>query len=290
MTTDTAQNKQAAATAADPAAAGPDVTIKIRPPVRRADLSTILGIICALGLIAGAISMGSGNASFFNGPSVLIVILGTVAATSIAFTGEEMRRAAKILGQSFFRKSWDLSVMARQLLDLATLARKKGILSLGMANAELMRDKVLGHAVQLVTDGYSAEDIERVLSQEIDSLVERHRRSANILRRGAEIAPAMGLIGTLVGLVQMLADLDNPEAIGPAMAVALLTTFYGAILGMVILNPLAAKLERNSNDEALVRSLIQIAMVSIARQENPRRLEMLLNSELPPQARIQYFD
>jgi chemotaxis protein MotA len=220
----------------------------------------------------------------------MIVVLGTIAATSIAFTGEEMRRAAKILGQSFFRKSWNLSIMARQLLDLATLARKKGILSLGMAMPELMRDKVLAHGVQLVTDGYSADDIERVLSQEIDSLIERHRRSANILRRGAEIAPAMGLIGTLVGLVQMLAELENPDAIGPAMALALLTTFYGAIMGMVILNPLAAKLERNSNDEAMIRTLVMIAMASIARQENPRRLEMILNSELPPNARIQYFD
>lgn len=286
MTTEAAQAKQAA----DPANSGPDIVVRIKSPVRKADLSTILGISCAFALIVGAISMGSGNANFLDIPSIMIVILGTIAATSIAFTGEEMRRAAKILGQSFFRKSWDPSIMARQLLDLATLARKKGILSLGMAAPELARDKVLLHAVQLVTDGYSAEDIERVLAQEIDSLIERHRRSANILRRGAEIAPAMGLIGTLIGLVQMLAELENPDAIGPAMALALLTTFYGAIMGMVILNPLAAKLERNSNDEAMIRTLVMVAMTSIARQENPRRLEMLLNSELPPNARIQYFD
>ncbi len=286
MTTEAAQAKQAA----DPATSGPDVVVRIKSPVRKADLSTILGIFFAFALIVGAISMGSGNANFLDIPAIMIVVLGTIAATSIAFTGEEMRRAAKILGQSFFRKSWDPSIMARQLLDLATLARKKGILSLGMAAPELARDKVLLHAVQLVTDGYSAEDIERVLAQEIDSLIERHRRSANILRRGAEIAPAMGLIGTLIGLVQMLAELENPNAIGPAMALALLTTFYGAIMGMVILNPLAAKLERNSNDEAMIRTLVMVAMTSIARQENPRRLEMLLNSELPPNARIQYFD
>lgn len=287
MTTDTAQMKSAAA---DPATGGADIILKIRPPVRKADFSTILGIIFSLALIAGAISMGSAKANFFDVPSVLIVILGTIAATSIAFTGAEMRRAAKVLGQSFWRKSWDPAIMARQLLDLSTIARKKGVLAMTAANTELGRDKVLQRAVQLVTDGYSADDIERILSQEIDSLVERHRRSANILRRAAEIAPAMGLIGTLVGLVQMLAELDNPDAIGPAMAVALLTTFYGAIMGMVILNPLAAKLERNSNDEAMIRSLILIAMVSIARQENPRRLEMILNSELPPQSRIRYFD
>ena len=100
----------------------------------------------------------------------------------------------------------------------------------------------------------------------------------------------MGLIGTLIGLVQMLADLQNPETIGPSMAVALLTTFYGAILGTAVLAPMAAKLERNSNDEAMIHTLVLIAMSSISRQDNPRRLEMLLNSELPPNHRIRYFD
>jgi chemotaxis protein MotA len=269
---------------------GPDVIIKIVAPVHKIDLSTILGIVFAIALIAGAISLGESNASFFDLPAILIVILGTVAATSIAYTGQEMRRALRIIANSMFHRAWDYSNMARQLLDLATLARKKGSLALGAAMDEVSKDKLLARGVELVVDGFSADDIERVLMQEIDSLVERHRRSAGILRRASEIAPAMGLIGTLVGLVQMLAALDNPDAIGPAMAVALLTTFYGAILGMVILSPLAAKLERNSNEEASIRTLIMVGMASIARQENPRRLEMLLNSELPPESRIVYFD
>lgn len=273
----------------DPAHA-PDVIIKIVAPDYKLDLSTIFGIVFAVALIAGAISMGQSNASFFDLPSILIVILGTVAATSIAYTAQEMRRASRIIAHSIFHKQWDHSNMARQLLDLATVARKKGTLALGGAMDEISKDKLLARGVDLVVDGYSADDIERVLMQEIDSLVERHRRSAGILRRASEIAPAMGLIGTLVGLVQMLAALDNPDAIGPAMAVALLTTFYGAILGMVILSPLAAKLERNSNEEASIRTLIMVGMASIARQENPRRLEMLLNSELPPESRLVYFD
>lgn len=275
--------------ASDPAH-GPDVVIKITPPSRKTDFSTVFGIVFAFALIVAAISMGQSNASFFDLPSILIVILGTVAATSIAYTTQEMRRALRIIGKSVFHKTWNYSGMARQLLDLATLARKKGILALNGAQAEISKDKLLARGVELVIDGYTADDIERVLSQEIDSLVERHRRSAGILRRASEIAPAMGLIGTLVGLVQMLAALDNPDAIGPAMAVALLTTFYGAIFGMVLLSPLAAKLERNSNDEAAIRALIMVGMASIARQENPRRLEMLLNSELPPESRIVYFD
>ena len=125
---------------------------------------------------------------------------------------------------------------------------------------------------------------------EVEVLAERHKRSASIARRASEVAPAMGLIGTLVGLVQMLADLENPETIGPAMAVALLTTFYGAILGTVVLASIAVKLEKNSADETLIKTLVTIAATSIARQDNPRRLEMMLNSELPPSERIRYFD
>jgi chemotaxis protein MotA len=175
-------------------------------------------------------------------------------------------------------------------MDIAVLAKSRGILTLAKSENELRKDPQIFKAAQIVTDGYGVDDIERVLAQDLDSLVERHRRSANILRRASEIAPAMGLIGTLIGLIQMLANLQDPESIGPAMAVALLTTFYGAIMGTAVLAPMAAKLERNSNEEATIRSLVIIAMTSIARQDNPRRLEMLINSELPPSEQIEYFD
>lgn len=281
MTTDAAQNQQTAA---------PDPGIRIAPPRVSPDLATILGLISAIGLIIAAIAMGSGNANFLNGPSFLIVILGTIAATSVSYTWREIKHVPGILGNTIIRRYRAPSDMATQLMDIASVARKKGLLSLSTAESELRKDPFLFRAVQLVTDGYNGEDIDRVLGQEVDAIAERHRRSASILRRASEIAPAMGLIGTLVGLVQMLAQLDDPSAIGPAMAVALLTTFYGAIMGTVVLGPLAAKLERNSGDETMLKNLILTAMGSIARQENPRRLEMLLNSELPPEERINYFE
>ena len=275
---------------AQQAATGPDPVVKIRPTHVAPDLATILGLVLSLALIFYATTMGNSEASFFDLPSVFIVILGTITATSIAYTGEELRELPGILGSALFRRVHEPKVMARQLLDMASLARKKGLLSLAGIDTELRKDGYVHRAAQLAVDGYTADDIERVLGQEVDALVERHRKSASILRRAAEIAPAMGLIGTLVGLVQMLAQLDNPAAIGPAMAVALLTTFYGAIMGMVMLSPLAAKLERNSNDEAMIKRLVITAVSSIARQENPRRLEMLLNSELPPDQKITYFE
>lgn len=285
MTSDAAQTAQT-----QDAGGGADPVIKIRSPRRKADLATILGLVFCFMLIAAGIAMGQSNANFFDVPSVLIVILGTMAATSVAYTGEELRHVPGILANTLFRRVRKPSVMATQLMDIAALARKRGLLALGALDTELKKDPFLARAVQLVTDGFSGEDIERVLGQEVDSLAERHRRSASIMRRAAEIAPAMGLIGTLIGLVQMLSQLDDPSSIGPAMALALLTTFYGAILGNIILLPLAAKLERNSNDEAMIKGLVLTAMSSVARQENPRRLEMLLNSELPPDERIVYFD
>ena len=267
-----------------------DIQIRISKPGVAVDLNTVFGLILTFVLISTAILIGQSNANFFNLPSFLIVILGTMTVTSVSYTWQEVASAGKIIGHSIFRKKHNPAIMARQLLDLAVLSKKKGLLALVGVDGELKKDKHLRKAVMIVTDGYNADDVERVLAQELDALVERHRRSASILRRGSEVAPAMGLIGTLIGLVQMLADLQNPETIGPSMAVALLTTFYGAILGTAVLAPMAAKLERNSNDEAMIHTLVLIAMASISRQDNPRRLEMLLNSELPPSARIRYFD
>lgn len=254
------------------------------------DLATLLGIIGSLALIAGAISMSQSDASFIDVPSILIVILGTMAATSISFTGDELVKAGSVIRHSLIRRIYNPSALAKNLIALAIVSRKKGVLALSVYERDLRRDPFMGRAMQMVVDGVLPADIKRLLGQEIEALLDRHKRSASIALRAAEIAPAMGLIGTLVGLVQMLADLENPETIGPAMAVALLTTFYGAIMGNVILAPLAVKLEKNSKDEAMIKTLISIAAISMAGQENPRRLEMLLNSELPPSDRINYFD
>lgn len=268
----------------------PQPSIQIAAPSIRTDMATIWGLAVSFALITAAILLGQSKADFINLPGILLVAFGTMSVTAISYSWSEIKSTLDVIRQSFIIRRTAPSVMAQQLMDIAVLARKKGFLILSQLESELARDPHLAKAVQIVTDGYGGDDVERALSQEIDSLAQRHRRAASILRRAAETAPAMGLIGTLVGLVQMLADLSSPETIGPAMALALLTTFYGAIMGMVVLSPMAAKLERNSNEEVLNRVLILTAMSSIARQENPRRLEMMLNSELPPGERIDYFD
>ncbi|MCB9982333.1 MAG: MotA/TolQ/ExbB proton channel family protein [Rhodospirillales bacterium] len=270
--------------------AGPMPVVSVPRHTSSVDLATILGLIFTFGLIIAAIAIGDSNANFVEVRSLMIVILGTLTATAVSYTPEELSRSGFIFTHSIFIHKWNPTAMASNLVALAVIAKKKGVLALSGYEGEMNKNAFLNRSFQMVIDGFPADDIEFLLTQELDAEFERHKRSASMTRRASEIAPAMGLIGTLIGLVMMLADLENPETIGPAMAVALLTTFYGAILGTIVMAPLAVKLEKRSTDETLIKKLIKIAAVSIAKQENPRKLEMLLNSELPPSKRIRFFD
>ena len=268
----------------------PDPHLKLSPAIEELDQTTLIGLFVSLALIVAAVWMGQSNANFFNLPSVLIVILGTLAVTAISYTQEELSEAFGIIKGSVLRSQPDLAEYSNALIGISVIAKKRGLLSVMNHDEILAQNSFLKQAMQLVADGFSAQDIEHFLNQEIQTTTEKHKAAASVLRRASEIAPGMGLIGTLVGLVQMLSQLNSPESIGPAMAVALLTTFYGAIMGTVVLAPLAAKVERNAGEDILLKSLIITGASSLARQENPRRLEILLNSLLPERNRIRYFE
>ncbi|MBV6632147.1 MAG: MotA/TolQ/ExbB proton channel family protein [Alphaproteobacteria bacterium] len=257
---------------------------------RTIDLTTVLGLVIAFGLILAAIMVGGSLGSFFNLPSVLIVVLGTMAVTAVSFAGSELKVTPTLVNNAVFRTISDPVVIGTQMIELSELARRNGPLALEQRLPELQGNRFLFKAIGLIVDGIPGDDIEQVLSSEISADFARNQRAISIIKRSAEVAPAMGLIGTLVGLVQMLANLEDPSTIGPAMAVALLTTFYGAVLGTMMLTPLAGKLERNANEENLTKRIYAVGAASIARQENPRRLEMLLNTILPPEKRINYFE
>ena len=264
--------------------------VSVPKAISRVDFATILGLILSFGLIASAIAIGKSDANFFNIPSVLIVVLGTLTATCTSFTGAELMSSGKIIFGAAVRPSRNLSAMATSLISLAIISRKKGLLFLSSYESETSKEPFLHHTLGIAIDGYSEADVNRIMQQSIDLEEERHKRAASILRRASEVAPAMGLIGTLVGLVQMLANLENPDTIGPAMAVALLTTFYGAILGTVVFAPLASKLEKNADDEVTLKTMVLKASTSMIKQENPRNLEMVLNSLLPASQRVNYYN
>ncbi|MBI1363341.1 MAG: flagellar motor protein MotA [Proteobacteria bacterium] len=236
-----------------------------------------------------AIALGGSFAAFIDTPSILIVIGGTFAITTVCFTVPEIIQAQKVMLRALLFQLASAQDEAKRLLDIAQKARANGLLSIQNDIGNL-KDAFLRRSFTLAVDGTNPEMIDAYMRSITYSMVDRHNRGAAVLKKSAEIAPAMGLIGTLVGLVQMLGNLNEPDKIGPAMAVALLTTLYGAILANMVFMPLAAKLERNSQAEQRLHRLYHTAVMSVVRQENPRQLEVMLNAVLPPAERVKVFD
>jgi chemotaxis protein MotA len=266
--------------------------VSVPPPPRggrRIDLATVLGLGGSFGLVIAALLLGGSLGAFWDLPSVLITIGGTIAVTTISFAWSEVTAGVRMIGGTLMSSLPDPQAVARFVVHVADAARSSGVVSLQPLIAAARHDPLLQRAMAMIVDGLPAEEVERILRTEIEADQARARAGAAVLRRAAEVAPAMGLIGTLVGLVQMLGNLSTPSAIGPAMAVALLTTFYGAVLGSMVLTPLAGKVERNADAQALNASLYMLAAASMARQENPRRLEMIVNTVLPPELRLSSF-
>lgn len=256
-------------------------------PVR--DLGAVAGLAAAFAMLGIAVAFGGSTIAFFNLPSVLIVFGGTLMVTAVSHGFPALVVTGQLVVRAMFGGASNPTGVAQQVLGLAQRARRDGVLSLQAALPRLRSFPFLRSGVSLIIDGVGAEEIERSMRLEQQARTMRHLDSVGVLKRAAEISPAMGLIGTLIGLVQMLAHLDDPSRIGPGMAVALLTTFYGAVLANVVLLPLAAKLELLSANERLAGDICMLAAGSIARQENPRRLETLINTLLPPAQRIAFF-
>ena len=262
---------------------------RIAPTRASHDLGALGALVGALALIGGAIALGGSWIAFVDLPAILIVGGGTFAVTAVSFGPVDVVRAQALVARSLRRSVPEAREIAHNILRIAAQARRDGALSLqGTIRRAALRE-FLRRGLTLVVDGTPGEEAERTMRREADAIADRHYRASSVLRRAAEVAPAMGLIGTLVGLVQMLANLEDPASIGPGMAVALLTTFYGAILANVVLTPLVTKLERQSEEEALVNELCVLGVGSIGRQENPRRLETTINTLLPPSQRIAFF-
>ena len=234
--------------------------------------------------------IGGSPLAFVDPASILIVLGGTFAVTMSCFALPEMLGAGKVIMKSFFTSKQDPIEAATHILELADAARKEGLLNMQSTVDELEGEPFLHKGLLMVLDGTPGEEVEKALRQDIQATAARHMKGASILRKAAEVSPAMGLIGTLVGLVQMVGNLDDASTIVPSMAIALLTTFYGAVLANVVFSPLASKLERNSAEELMTRSIYLLGTGSISRQENPRRLETEINTILPPARRVQFFD
>ena len=244
------------------------------------DIATIVGLVGAFGLIFMAISENA--AAFVDTASLLIVVAGSIAVVMARSSLGEFLGAVGVMGKAFSRKIDDPVDLITQIVELANIARKDGMIAL---EGQDISNPFMAKAVSMLVDGTDGEIIKSSLNRDNDMMKLRHEMGAKIFSAWGEIAPAMGMIGTLVGLVGMLQNMSDPKAIGPAMAIALLTTLYGAFFANVLAKPIAEKLEGYSTDEAENCELIVEGIMGIQSGMNPRSLSDLLATRLAPDAR-----
>ena len=245
------------------------------------DIATVLGILSATGLVLGAIFMGSGLNVFINIPSLCIVVGGTIGVTLVAYPLKDFLSVIKVVQKAIFTKNISATELISKFTDFANKTRKEGILALESEIKELS-DEFFKKGVQLSIDGLEPQQIRNILDTEIEFVRDRHKLGADIFTSMGTFAPSMGMIGTLIGLVQMLQSMDDPSTIGPAMAVALLTTFYGSLMANICCMPIAGKLKTRSKEEMLTKEMTIQGIISLSNGDNPRILEQKLLAFLPP--------
>ncbi len=246
------------------------------------DIATVIGIVLAMGLILASIIMGVGIGPFIDVPSILIVIGGTIASLLICFPMGSVIGAIKVFLKTMLGKTPAPSEIIDEIVELAVTARKDSILALEKVE---IADPFLAKGIKLVVDGTAPDLVTSILNTEIKFMKQRHMEGAKIFGTVSAMAPAFGMIGTLIGLVQMLQNLSDPSAIGPSMAVALLTTFYGAVIANVFGAPIKTKLEGKSVEEALLKEVVMQGVLSIMEGDNPMIVRSKLEAFLSPKLR-----
>ncbi len=249
------------------------------------DLATVIGSILGWILMVTAILIGGSSLlGFIDPPSIMVVIGGSCAVIMVAFPFESIKRLPTVCMQTIFTKPSSPLALITTLVEFAEVARRDGILSLEAAASEV-DDDFIKRGIQMAVDGTDPELIELIMEAELENQIMRHQQSRGILDGIGKYAPAMGMIGTLIGLVAMLAQMDDPSKIGAGMAVALLTTLYGALIANLIFLPMSDKLALRSKEEVLMKTIIIQGVMSIQSGDNPRIVEQKLHTYLPPTIR-----
>ncbi len=243
------------------------------------DIATLIGIIAGMAVIVGAIFMGGSLGAFVDVPSIMVVFGGTIAATLIKFPMRDVMKSMKTgIGIAFKNPKEDPQSIYDKAMELSALVRKNGLL--GLESVEIEND-VMKRGIRMCVDGHSGEVVRSSVSAEVAKSIQRDELGELMFRGIGETAPAFGMIGTLVGLVQMLANLSDPAAIGPAMAIAMLTTFYGAVLANLIAIPIADKLALKVEQLRNTKELIVESVVQIQASQSPLVMKEILGPYLP---------
>ena len=246
------------------------------------DIATLLGLLIAAGIVLAAILQGGSILLFINVPSIMIVIGGTLGVVMARFTLGQLIGSIKVGMKALLYKSMSSEDLIEKGVEMAQVVRKEGVLALENMDID---NPFLKMGVNMCLDNVPPEDSRRMLSKEINLTIERHEGGMKVFKDMGDAAPALGMIGTLIGLVQMLANMSDPAAIGPAMAVALLTTLYGAMIANMFAFPIMDKLALRNDEERLHKVLILETIAGIQEGMQPRVLEQLLNSFLPESKR-----
>lgn len=242
------------------------------------DLATLIGFVVAIGIIIAAMIMGGGVMPFVDVPSMFVVGGGTFGAVMMNYNFDQFVDAIKAAMKTLMYKSQKPADVIVEIVGMAKETRTGGLLILEEKEPS---SEFLAKAVNMLVDGMEAEVVTQTLTAEMNKAAVRHDHGAQIFQKIAEVAPAMGMIGTLVGLVLMLGNMDDPKSIGPAMAVALLTTLYGALIANVIASPMAGKLALRRNEEYMLQSIIIDGIAGMQEGRNPRVIDELLRTYLP---------
>jgi chemotaxis protein MotA len=247
------------------------------------DIATLVGLIFGTAVIAFAMLSDSDVSVFINIPGIMIVLGGTLAATLIKFpVGDCFRAIGLAIRKAFWQEADHPADLIQRARSLAEVVRKQNLIAL---ENEEIKNTFFKKGIQLCVDGHKPQFIRSVLTTDMNQSIQRHELGEKVFRAMGESAPAFGMIGTLVGLVQMLSNLQEPSAIGPAMAVALLTTLYGALIANLIALPIADKLQIRTQQEHINKSIIVEGVLGVQQGINPRILVELLETYLPSKKR-----
>jgi chemotaxis protein MotA len=246
------------------------------------DIATLVGLIGAFGIVIAAMASGGDVGVFVNTPSLLIVLGGSIFVVLMKFTLGQFLGVGKVVGKAFMFKSVKVEDIIAETVDMADAARKGGLLSLEDKKASV---DFMNRGIQLLVDGHDPDVVKTLLNKEKKLTTDRHTAAIDIFKAIGDVGPAMGMIGTLVGLVQMLSNMSDPKSIGPAMAVALLTTLYGSMLATMIAIPLADKLTVRRDEEELSQAIVIDGLLAIQAGQNPRVIEQMLRNYLPEKKR-----
>lgn len=249
------------------------------------DIATVIGIILGFGLVIVSILLSGSLTAFIDIPSVAVVFGGTVAAVLICFPINQVVRILAVVRKAFFARPTDPVEDVKSLVSLAEVARRDGILSLESHLKKGHYDPFLVQGLQMAIDGQEAAVIQAALEQQLETIVERHANGKALFDAMGKYAPAFGMIGTLIGLVLMLQNMSDPSSLGPAMAVALITTFYGSIIANVFALPIADKLALRSSQEVNAKLLIIKGIMAIQAGDNPRIVQQKLTAFLDARQR-----